>query len=105
MTDVIADFEPPPRQWECPNCTVMVVTPASVPNRYHDCVGLAGLTAPMVPVGSGAQVIATEREDYVGREDVLYDGNGRPIMSVTVNRPDGSNDAVIYVPTARGYGS
>lgn len=102
MIDVILKF--PPRDWNCPNCTVTDQTAHSVVNRYHDCAGLAGLTAPLVPAGSGSRVIAMEREDYVGTEDVLYDGNGRPIMSVTVNRPDGSNDAVVYVPTARGYG-
>lgn len=77
-------------------------TPGNIPNRFHACTGLAGLTTPMIPAGSGAQVVVVEREDYVRGEDVLYDGNGRPIMSVTVNRPDGSNDAVVYVPTAHG---
>ena len=104
MTDVIANFEPPPREWECAHCPVVERTSASVPNRYHRCAGLAGLEAPLVPMHSGAWLVVVEREDYVGREDVLYDGNGRPIMSVTVNRPDGSNDAVVYVPTAHEYG-
>lgn len=100
MIDVILQL--PPRDWECSRCTVTDRTGHNVMNRFHSCVGLAGLTAPLVPAGSGAQLVAVEREDYIGREDVLYDGNGRPIMSVLVKRPDGSNDTVIYAPTAHG---
>jgi hypothetical protein len=42
-----------------------------------------------------------EREDYVGREQVQTDANGRPVMSITTERPDGSNDAVVLAPTVR----
>ncbi len=90
----------PPTRWECPNCPAEAVTPGGTPNRYHECRGLAGITAPMVPAGSRSRVRTVEREDYVGREDVQYDGNNRPIMSIITDRPDGSNDCVVLAPTA-----
>lgn len=91
----------PPVRWVCPNCPVEAVTPGSTPNRYHECPGLAGITAPMVPAGSGSRVRSVIREDYVGREIVQYDWYGRPIMSVVTERPDGSNDVAVLAPTAR----
>lgn len=93
---------PPPKIWTCPNCDVSDVTPWDTPNRYHRCAGLAGILAPMVPAGSRAAVVMHEREDYIGGEDVQYDGNGRPVMAVTTERWDGSNDTVVYAPTAHG---
>lgn len=95
---------PPPRQWECPHCWERDVTPWDAQNRFHDCPALAGITAPMIPAGSGARVRTVEREDYVGTEDVQYDDNGRPIMSVITERPDGSNDTIVFAPTAHVRG-
>ena len=96
-------LRPPPQDWECPNCPVTDRTVGRT-NRFHTCAGLGGITAPMVPAGSGARVRAVEREDYVGRELVPLDGNGRPIMAVVTERPDGSNDVMVNVPTARVAG-
>jgi hypothetical protein len=76
------------------------VTPAGLPNRFHTCRALGGITAPLVADGSGVRVRAVEREDYVGKEIVQYDDNGRPIMAVITDRPDGSNDVVVLAPTA-----
>lgn len=90
----------PPVHWVCPNCPVEAVTPGDTPNRYHQCSGLAGITAPMIPAGSLARVRAVEREDYVGGEIVQYDDNGCPIMCVITDRPDGSNDCAVLAPTA-----
>jgi hypothetical protein len=59
----------------------------------------------MILKGSGARLVAVEWEDYVGHEMAQTDGNGRPISSVRVERPDGSNDAVVYPATAHGTGS
>lgn len=88
----------------CPNCDFTDVTREAAPHtRFHACPGLAGLTAPMVPVGTAAKVEAVEREDYVGGEDVRFDGDGRPIMSVITTRDDGT-DLVVYAPTAHGSG-
>lgn len=61
---------------------------------------MAGLMVPLVKQGHRANFIAVEREDYVGTEKVLLDGNGRPIMAVQVEHPDGSNDRTVYAPTA-----
>ncbi len=92
----------PERRWSCPNCSHTDVTREAQPHsRFHNCAGLAGLSAPMVPAGTRCKVKAHEREDYIGGELVQFDGNGRPIMSVEVTRDDG-NDVAVYAPTARG---
>lgn len=92
---------PGPQLWVCPNCTDTAVTRGQG-NRYHQCRGLKGLLAPMVLEGTLCRVRAVEREDYVGDEIVHYDGDGRPVMAVCTDRPDGSNDLLVNVPTARG---
>jgi hypothetical protein len=97
-------FDPPPRQWVCTRCDQNEITPHNIPNRYHECRGMAGLNVPMVPRGSDCTTVAHEHEDYVGTRDVQYDGDGRPIMTVTVDRADGSNDTVVYAPTAHANG-
>lgn len=99
MSVVILDREP--RQWECPHCSVTDVSRWDMPNRYHKCPGLAGITAPMIPAGSRAVTRSVVREDYVGNEIVQYDWWGRPIMAVVTERPDGSNDIAVLAPTAR----
>jgi hypothetical protein len=92
----------PERRWECPNCDHVDVTREALPHsRFHNCAGLAGLSAPMVPAGTRCKVEAVEREDYVGAEDVQYDGDGRPVMAVVTTRDDG-NDVAVYAPTAHG---
>lgn len=93
----------PAQHWECARCSVTDVTTGET-NRYHQCAGLAGVLAPLVPAGSGARIRAVEREDYVGGEIVVTDGNGTPVMAVITERPDGSNDVMINVPTARATG-
>lgn len=93
-------LEPPVTRWECPNCPAEDVTSEAQPHtRFHICAGLAGLNAPMVPAGTKAKVVAHEREDYIGREDVQFDGNQRPVMSVTTTRDDGE-DLAVYAPCA-----
>lgn len=90
-----------PVDWECPNCPATDRTTVR-DNRWHRCAGLAGLLAPLVPAGSGARVFPVEREDYVGREVVTLDGNGRPVAAVVTERPDGSNDVLANADAARG---
>lgn len=98
-------LQPPPRNWECGSgCGAWATTDWDTPNRFHHCRALAGILAPMVLVGSGARVRTVEREDYVGTEDVRYDGRNRPVMSVVTDRPDGSNDTMVFAPAARGAG-
>lgn len=88
------------QRWECPNCSLLDVTFEAQPHsRMHTCRGLAGLTVPMVPAGTRCKVVAIEREDYVGRDMVQLDGNGRPIMATVVTRDDGE-DRAVYAPTA-----
>lgn len=94
-------LNPPPTRWICSNgCGVVDLTPAGVPNRFHVCAALKGISAPLVPAGSGARVRVVERDDYEGSESVQRDGDGRPVMSVITDRPDGSNDVVVMAPTA-----
>lgn len=89
-------------RWECPNCVAVKVTRESRPHTpFHPCGGLAGLMTPFVPAGTRCKVEAVEREDYIGQELVRVDGNGRPIMNVTITRDDGQ-DCAVYAPTARG---
>jgi hypothetical protein len=91
------------RHWECPNCSLTDVTTKPVQNRYHPCAGLNGVMAPMIPAGQKVKVTAHEREDYIGAEMVQMH-NGRPVMSIVTERPDGSNDVMVFAPSATGNG-
>ena len=94
-------LEPPVTRWECAHCTFRDVTRVAGPHsRFHPCAGLGGITAPMIPEGTAAKVVAVEREDYIGGEDVQYNAAGRPIMQVLTERSDGSNDVIVFAPTA-----
>lgn len=80
-----------------PNVTNVAVGSGST--TMHDCPTVAGLSVPLVPEGTRAVARAHEREDYVNGDLVRHDANGRPMMSVTVERDDG-NDCVVFAPTA-----
>lgn len=83
------------RRWYCPNCTAEDRTLNAQPHtRFHPCPGLRGILAPMIEVGTKAKVYARDREDYVGKENVTKDANGRPVMSVVTERDDGQYTAV-----------
>lgn len=91
--------------WVCPNCKATDQTAETKPHvRMHICPKLGGITAPMVRSGTKARIVRHDREDYIGEEQVQRDESGRPLMSVTVERPDGSNDTIVYAPMARGRG-
>lgn len=94
------------KRWVCPNCPVTAVTGQQfgTHSQMHACAGLAGFIAPLVSDGVRCQVKAVVREDYVGREDVRYDGNRRPIMAVVTTRDDGE-DRVVFAPTATFRGA
>ena len=93
------------REWFCPNCKQEDVTHEARPHsRFHVCPKLRGLTAPMLPKGMDAKVTVHEREDYVGNEDVFRGPDGRPIMSIVTTRADGTNDAMVFAPTAHARG-
>lgn len=90
------------QEWYCPRCKEHAVTvDDKVP--FHHCAGLRGLFYGLIPVGQSAKVTAMEREDYIGTEDVQFDGEGRPTMSVVTTRDDGQ-DCVVYAPTAHMKG-
>jgi hypothetical protein len=54
---------------------------------------------PLVHEGVKAKVEAVDREDYIGQEDVQFDGEGKPTMAVVTTRDDGE-DCTIYAPVA-----
>lgn len=86
----------PEQRWECPNCTSTHVTREARPHTpFHSCSGLRGLTAPFVPAGTDCKVEAVERGDWVGKELVQADGEGRPVMAVVTTRNDGQDCAVL----------
>lgn len=90
------------KHWVCPNCPAEDVTREAQPHtRYHSCPGLHNISAPMIPKGVGASVTAVVREDYIGSENPLIDGKGRPIMAVVTTRDDGQ-DVAVMAPTAKG---
>lgn len=92
------------QRWQCPNCDLEEVTHEAAPHtKFHACKGLRGLTAPMVPAGTKCKVEAKDREDYVGKELVQTDGEGRPVMSVITTRDQGQ-DCTVYAPCAQGSG-
>ena len=86
------------QHWVCPNCPAAAVT-VGQPNRLHTCPGLRGLIAPLVLDGVRCTVVAEERQDYVGREDIRYDSEGRAVMAVRTVRDDGE-DLLVFAPTA-----
>jgi len=85
--------------WYCPECGLTDRT-RPVPNRWHVCARLKGLTVQMVRAGIPAKITVTERQDYVANERVqLLGEDQRPIMSVITTRDNGQ-DAVVFAPTA-----
>lgn len=87
--------------WECPNCDtqdVCSVKPGQT--RMHNCPGLKGLVAPLVPLGTRCKTEVVEWEDYVRNPDaVRTDGDGRPVSAVNVTREDG-NDVYVFPAAA-----
>jgi hypothetical protein len=92
------------KHWACPNCVVTAVTRIAKPHtEMHQCAGLSGILAPLVPAeetdrmrGARTQVRAIVRDDYEGKALTTRDDNGRPIMAVETVRPDGSTDRSVF---------
>lgn len=101
MTAVLLEL--PAQHWECPNCEHVAVSrrvavgPGESTTEFHHCRGMAGMWAPMVPEGTKAKSVAVEREDYIGGDDVRTDGEGRPVMAVSIVRDEGE-DRAVYAP-------
>lgn len=89
------------QQWYCPNCDMTDATPAEVPNRWHTCRGLHSLTAPLIRVGERVEVVAEEREDYLGKEVQRHGDDGKPYMAVRTKRNEGE-DLAVNAGLARG---
>lgn len=95
----------PETHWKCDarGCGQVAVTrEVGDHTRYHVCRGrdgTAGMTVPMTRAGVRCDVRAVERQDYIGRDDVQLNADGRPVMAVTIEREDGQ-DAAAYLPCA-----
>jgi len=89
----------PSRHLVCPNCLVEMQT-LQMKTIFHPCKGLHGLNAPMVEAGVKVSVKTVEREDYIGTDRVRLH-EGRPVMAVITERPDGQ-DTAVFAPTATG---
>jgi len=79
--------------WECPACGLTERT-GNLPNRFHPCPKMRGLTTPLVRAGVKAKLEMREREDYIG--DELVDS---PVMSIVTTRDNGQ-DVTVFAPTA-----
>jgi len=88
-------------RWECPNCNVTDMTTGPVPNRFHTCPGLHGLTAPLVAAGTGCRVVAVERGDYLNGDEQRMGDDGRPYMAVETRHADGHTDLAVFPGVAR----
>ena len=87
-------------RWVCPNCPTVALRPFVVNHQeYHLCKGMKMLTVPLIEEGKKVKITANEREDYIKNEIVQTDGDGRPVMNVTIEREDGQ-DCVVYAPAA-----
>jgi hypothetical protein len=60
---------------------------------------MAGLVVPLVPAGTRAESRPIERGDWIGKELVQTDANGRPVMAVQTVRDEGE-DVAVYAPAA-----
>lgn len=90
------------QEWECPtkHCTrnARTLKPGAAAPQ-HQCPEMRGLVIPFVRKGTRAEARTVERGDYIGRELVQTDGEGRPVMAVQTVRDDGQ-DVAVYAPTA-----
>ena len=97
---VLLDQAVRPVLWTCPNCWISAYTAPWMPNRFHSCPGLHGLTAPLIRAGTDCKVEAVERADYEGREDTQHGDDNRSYMAIRTTRADGSNDLAVLAPCA-----
>lgn len=106
MTSRAVVLRPPLRRWECPSCGAQHVTrDARAITPMHGCRALKGFSVPYVEV-LGRELKkrsvthrVVERGDWVGKEKVHTDGDGKPVMAVHTERADG-HDTHVYAPAA-----
>ena len=90
----------PESRWECPSCDFTDITHEVGPHsRFHNCAGLKGLSAPMVPAGTKAKHVVNVREDYEGDQTAQRDEDGRALMNIVTVRDEGQ-DCTVLAPTA-----
>jgi len=88
-------------EWHCPQCGLTART-RPVPNRWHPCPRLKGVSVQLLRKGVPGSIRLIEREDYVGNDKVqLLGEDGRPVMAAITTRDNGQ-DVVVYAPTATG---
>ena len=95
-------LELPVVNWYCPSCHATDQTrekPATAYTRMHNCPKVGMLSIPMLQEGVKGKHLARLRDDYVGKELVQYDADGRPVASVETWRDEGQ-DCVVFAPTA-----
>lgn len=84
--------------WYCPECKLEAQsTQRGMP--LHSCPQLQGVMAPMVKQGVKARLKVNFREDFVKKDLVTTDANGRVVMSITTQRDDGE-DLLVHSPCA-----
>lgn len=84
--------------WYCPQCSSLARTVDSkIP--MHPCRGIKGLMAPLIPIGTKGESKSVERQDYIGKETVQRDSDGRPVMAVLTTRDEGQ-DCTVFAPCA-----
>lgn len=89
--------------WRCPECHRTDVTAEPDPHsHFHQCPKLGGAWAPFVEEGVRARLVRQERDDYVGKEIVTCDANGRPVMAIVTERDDGQ-DCHVFAPCAAAH--
>ena len=84
--------------WHCPNCNVPHVRgPSDLQGvMLHACPGKGGVSCPMIPLGTRAEIVLLAREDYEGTErGLMHHEDGRSIMAVKTVRDEGE-DVVIF---------
>lgn len=94
---IVVDMD---RNWQCNSCGKLHVTRATgqVVTPMHQCASHAGTWVPFVPAHDKGVLRIEERQDYIGpNSSVLFDANGRAIMSVYTQRDDGE-DVHIHAP-------
>lgn len=86
--------------WECPSCIATAETAHQPDGPMHDCPGHAGLSLRLVPAGQKLRHRVNYREDYSRPGSIPQtDDDGRPVMSVTTDHPDGRSALTLFMPT------
>lgn len=88
------------QDWYCPNCDAVARTgDAKIP--MHRCKIAPSFMVPLVRSGLKAKVEAVERQDFIGKESVQLDADGRPVMAIVTTTDEGQ-DVAVFAPAAQG---